>query len=48
MEAKHLDVVADVADHRQLARCERVVEPGGELCAANAPRGTTFTARSPP
>ena len=36
VEAEHLEVVADVADDRQLARREHVVEPGGELGAADA------------
>ena len=36
VQAEHLEVVADVADHRQLARREHVVEPGRELRAADA------------
>ena len=36
VEAEHLEVVADVADDRQLARREHVVEPGRELGAADA------------
>ena len=38
VEAEHLEVVADVADHRQLARREHVVEAGRELRAADAAR----------
>ena len=38
VEAEHLDVVADVADDRQLTRREHVVEPGRELRAADAAR----------
>ena len=38
MQAEHLEVVADVADDRQLAGREHVVEPGGELRAADAAR----------
>ena len=36
MEAEHLDVVADVADHRQLAGVEDVVQPTRELRASHA------------
>ena len=36
MQAEHLEVVADVADHGELARREHVVEPGRELRAADA------------
>ncbi len=38
VEAEDLEVVADVADDRQLARCEHVVEPGRELGAADSAR----------
>ena len=49
VEAEHLEVVADVADDRQLTRRENVVEPGRELCAADAARQsrTTFTRARP-
>ncbi len=36
VQAEHLEVVADVADDRQLARREHVVETRGELGAADA------------
>ena len=36
VQAEHLQVVADVADDRQLARREHVVEPRRELGAADA------------
>ena len=38
VEPEHLEVVADVADDRQLARPEHVVQPGRELGAADAAR----------
>ena len=38
VEPEHLQVVADVADDRQLARPEHVVQPGRELGAADAAR----------
>ena len=36
METEHLEVVADIADHSQLARREHVVQPCGKLRAADA------------
>ena len=40
VQAEHLDVVADVADHGQLSRREHVVEAAGELGAPHAARET--------
>ena len=36
VEAEHLEVVADVADDRELARREHVVQPSRELGATDA------------